>query len=238
MEYDYLWEDGPQMLKGPGFRLSTDSVLLGNFVNLNGISNGIDLGCASGIISLLLLSLSDKIRMTGIEIDEKEAELAGLNMEKNALQERSEIICADLREHRKLFRAGSFDLIVSNPPYFPMTSGSLSPNENRARARGEVSCTLEDLCEAARYLCRWGGRFALVHKPERLSELMCCMSKYGLEMKRLRLVCHKADSAPSLILAEGKRGAAPGLTIEPPLILTDAFGNDSEEIKRIYHRGA
>ncbi len=94
-----------------------------------------------------------------------------------------------------------------------------------------------DVCAAASYLTRWGGRFALVHKPERLAEIICTLREYGLEPKRLRFVQHKAESAPSLFLLESRRGGNPSLTIEPPLILADAHGNDTEEVKSIYHRG-
>lgn len=224
------------MLRPKGFRLSTDSVLLGNFINLTGAKKGIDLGCASGILSLLLLSLKDGLHMTGVEIDGEECRYARQNMALNGLSERSSIVCADLRNYRELFPAGSFDVIVSNPPYFPVGSGDASPNAGRARARGELSCMLEDICSASEYLCRWGGKVAFVHKPERLSELLVAMHVHGIEAKRLRLVVHGAQSAPSLILVEGKRGAAPGLKIEKPLILTNPDGTDSEEIREIYHR--
>lgn len=236
MENDYLWEGGPKMLRTEGFRLSTDSVLLGNFINLSGAKKGLDLGCASGILSLLLLSLKNGLHMTGVEIDEEECRTARQNMTLNGLSERSSIVCADLRNYRELFPAGSFDVIVSNPPYFPVGSGDASPDADRARARGEISCTLEDICRASEYLCRWGGKVAFVHKPERLSELLVAMHVHGIEAKRLRLISHGVQSAPSLVLVEGKRGAAPGLKIEKPLILTNPDGTDSEEIKRIYHR--
>ena len=81
-----------------------------------------------------------------------------------------------------------------------------------------------------------GGSFALVHKPERLSELMCCLSAHGLEPKRLRLVCHRQDAAPNLVLLEARRGGRPGLRLEPCLILREEDGSESAEVRRIYHR--
>ena len=92
------------------------------------------------------------------------------------------------------------------------------------------------LCAAAAYLLRTGGSFCLVHRPERLSELFVCLSAHGLEPKRLRLVCPREGSAPSLVLVEARRGGKPGLVIEPALLLTDADGKESEEVRRIYHR--
>ena len=235
-EFTTLWENGPVFAQAEHFRLSTDCVLLADFVNLSGVRRGIDLGCASGAIALLLLCRSEKLHMTGLEIVADAAALARENMERNGLAERSRMLCGDIRRHRELFPSGSFDLVVANPPYFPLGSGAVSPDEGRAAARGEVSCTLEDVCTAAAFLCRTGGSFALVHKPERLSEALCCMSRHGLEPKRLRLVCHRAELAPNLVLIEGRRGGKPGMKIEPLLVLRNADGSETDEVKRIYHR--
>lgn len=235
-EFNELWNKGPVFAQAEHFRLSTDCVLLADFVNLSGARRGIDLGCASGAIALLLLCRGDKLHMTGLELVEDAVELARENMSRNGLEARSRIVCGDIRRHRELFRSGSFDLVVANPPYFPVERGFLSPDEKRSGARGERLCTLEDICAAAAFLCRTGGSFCLVHKPERLSELFCAMTAHGLEPKRLRLVCHKSGSAPSLVLVEGRRGGKPGLNIMPPLILREPDGSESEEVLKIYHR--
>lgn len=234
--FEELWAGGPLFCQAEHFRLSTDCVLLADFINLSSAVRGIDLGCASGAIGLLLLSRSPKLHMTGLEILPEAASLAEENMERNGLSARSRIVTGDIRQHRQLFSTGSFDLVVSNPPYFPLGSGALSPDEGRAAARGEVSCTLEDICTAAAFLCRTGGSFYMVHKPERLSEALCCMSGHGLEPKRLRLVCHRAELAPNLVLIEGRRGGKPGLKVEPLLVLHNADGSETGEVKKIYHR--
>lgn len=235
-EFIHLWENGPLFAQSAHFKLGTDSVLLADFANLSRARRGIDLGCGSGIIAMLLLARSEKLNMTGLEINQDAAELAGKNMAVNSFGGRAEIVAGDIRRHRELFRAGSFDLAVANPPYFPQKSGALSAESGRAAARGEVECTLEELCRAAAFLLKTGGSFCIVHRGERLSELMCLMSGCGIEPKRLRLVQHKANSAPSLALVEGRRGGSAGLKIEPPLILADENGGESEEYRRIYHR--
>ena len=235
-EFFELWPGGPLFAQAEHFKLGTDCVLLADFVNTAGRKKGIDLGCASGAIALLLLQKSDKLHMTGLEINPKAAELAEDNMKINSLSERSGIVTGDIRKCRELFKTGSFDLVVSNPPYFPLGSGKLSPDKERAAARGETECNLKDICAAASYLLHTGGSFCLVHKPERLSEVCCAMSGVGIEPKRLRLVCHKAESAPNLILVEGRRGGKPGLKLEPTLILSNPDGSESDEFKRIYHR--
>ena len=234
--FEALWEKGPVFAQAEHFKLSTDSVLLSAFVKSTGAKKGIDLGCASGAISLLLLERLPKLHMTGLEIVPEAAELAKANMAANGFEDRFSIICGDIRRHRELFRSGSFDLVVANPPYFPVERGFLSPDDDRAGARGEALCSLEDICAAAAFLCRSGGSLCIVHKPERLSELFCCMTKHGLEPKRLRMVCHKAQAAPNLVLVEGRRGGRPGLVTEPMLVIRESDGSESDEIKRIYHR--
>ena len=235
-EFTELWAGGPVFAQAEHFRLGTDSVLLADFVNTSGAARGVDLGCASGAIALLLLARSPALHMTGLELLPDAAALARENLEKNGLAARGEIVAGDIRRHRTLFRAGSFDLVAANPPYYPAGSGSLPRDGGRAAARGETACSLDDVCAAAAFLCRTGGSFSLVYKPERLSELLCAMSAHAIEPKRLRLVCNRAGDAPGLVLVEGRRGGKPGLRIEPELVLTAAGGGESAEFRRIYHR--
>ena len=231
-----LWPGGPIYRQDPAAPLGTDSVLLADFVPLRGAERGIDLGCGAGILSLLLLCSSEKLHMTGLELREEAAALARENLARNGLGERSRILTGDIREHRSLFSHGSFDLAVANPPYFAAGSGASSPDPARAGAREERDCTLPELCAAAAFLLPTGGRFCLVHRPERLAELLMCMRESGLEPKRLRFVSARAESAPNLVLAEGRRGGRPGLIVEPPLVLQDAEGRESAEVRRIYRR--
>ena len=235
-EFVELWENGPQFAQSEHFRLGTDSILLSDFVNTTGKARGIDLGCGSGILPLLLLWRSDKLHMTGLEILPEAAEIAGANIGRNGLSSRFELVCGDIRQHRSLFGSGAFDLVVSNPPYFPGGSGKLSPIPERAQARGEMSCTLDELCSAAAYLCRTGGAFFMVHRAERCAEVMGTLSAKGLEPKRLRFVAHSADRAPSLMLIEARRGAKPGVRVMPTLCLRSAGGSETDETRRIYHR--
>lgn len=235
-EFTELWTGGPRFAQAEHFKLGTDSVLLADFVNTASRKRGIDLGCASGAIGLLLLEKSARLHMTGLEIVGAAVELARENMAENGLSQRTEIICGDIRAHRELFRSGAFDLVAVNPPYFAVGSGALSPKSGRDAARGETECSLGEICAAAAYLLCTGGSFNLVYRTERLSELFCAMSAAGMEPKRLRLVCHKAASAPNLALVEGRRGAKPGLKVEPMLVLANADGSETGEYKRIYHR--
>lgn len=218
------------------FKLGTDSVLLGNFANAAGARRGIDLGCCTGVLSILMLARHPHLHMTGLEIDPAAAEIAKENMQINGFDSRSEIVVGNIRNARRDFQSGSFDVVISNPPYFQLSAGSVSPDSRKAQARGEVSCTLEDLIKAAKHLCRWSGKVFLVHKPERLVELLSLMSTNGIEPKRLRFVSHAQGFPPSLVLVEGRRGGNPGLTVEPELYIKEPNGEDTNEIKKIYHR--
>ena len=230
-----LWPGGPVFRQAAQAPPGTDSVLLADFAAGKG-TRGIDLGCGSGILSLLLLTASPRLHMTGLELRKEAAVIARENLAANGLAERAEVLTGDIRRVRELFRPASFDLCAANPPYFPVGSGGRAPDPARASAREESECTLEELCSAAAYLLPTGGRFCLVYRPERLSALFCAMSAAGLEPKRLRLCCHHPGAAPNLVFAEGRRGGRPGLTIEPILYLTDADGQETAEIRRIYHR--
>ena len=236
--FDELWPGGPKFKQAEyGFKLGTDSVLLADFTRPGRAKRILDVGCGAGVLTVLTAWKAPRAQVLGIEIQPESAGVCRENMAANGFDPEG-ILLGDIREHRSLFEAGSFDLVTSNPPYFTVTGGFTAPDEKRATARDERSLPMDELCRAAGYLVKWGGAFTVVHRPERLSELLCAMTKYGLEPKRLRLVSHKAASAPNLILVEARRGGKPGLTVEPTLILANDDGSDTVEVQKIYHRGA
>jgi len=235
--FDELWPNGPKFKQAEyGFKLGTDSVLLADFTKPGRAKRILDMGCGAGVLTVLTAYKAPNAQVLGIEIQPESAQVCRENMSANGFDPEN-ILLGDLREHRSLFQAGSFDLVVSNPPYFTEKSGFTAPDEKRATARDERSLSMDELCKAAGYLVKWGGAFTVVHRPERLSELFCKLTKYGLEPKRLRLVSHKANTAANLILVEARRGGKPGLTIEPTLILANDDGSDTPEVQKIYHRG-
>lgn len=212
---DCLWPGGPHYRQFPGvFPLSSDTAWLGAFVRLAGVETVCDLGCGGGALSLQLWGRKPSLRISGLEILPQAAEAARMNAALNGCE--MEVVCDDLRAWRAHFRPGGFDLVVSNPPYFPR-SGGVAPG-SRGTARQE-SCPPEELCAAAAGLVRVRGRVCLVYPPERLSELMCAMTGAGLEPKRLRLVHKDAQTPPSAALVEGVRGGGKGLQVLPPLLL-------------------
>ncbi len=213
-EPDRLWPGGPRYLQRPGvFPLSSDTGWLGAFVRLGGVKTACDLGCGGLALGLQLLGRRPEIRLSAIDILPAAVAAARENAALNGFS--PEIVCGDLREAERHFRPGSFDLVVSNPPYYPR-SGGIAPGA-RGAARQE-SCSPQELCRAAARLLRERGRFALVYPPERLSELMTAMTAAGLEPKRLRLVHKDENSAPCAALLEGLRGGGKGLAVLPPLL--------------------
>lgn len=217
------------------FRLSTDSMLLADFCRLAPQSAVCDLGCGCGSLLLLLCGKYPLLRVTGVELQPQAAALAEENAAQDGLDGRFSVIRGDLREHRTLLAHGSFDAVVSNPPYYPVGSGKCAASPALAAARTELTCSLGELCTCAAWLLRSGGRFFLVHKPERLADLMVSLRENRLEPKRLRLVRHRAGGPVSLVLLEARLDGRPGLVFEPDLALFDENGAESEDHKRIYH---
>jgi len=213
-----------------GFPLSTDSILLAHFARLPRNAAVLDLGSGCGTLGLLLCSKDPACRVTGVELEEK-AHLEALeNIRRNHLSARMESICADLRSVSERFSPGCFSCCVSNPPYF---SGGFS-SKKLATARQEGSCTPDDLFRSGAHLLKFGGDFFLVHKPERLAELITTAARYHLEAKRLCLVRHRENAPVNLILLQLRKGAKPGLVWEE-IILHHADGSPTPFYKEIYH---
>lgn len=218
------------------FRPGTDTFLLSSLPRLRPGLRVCDLGCGTGLLGFLLLQRQPDLRIAGLDIQPEAAALARRAAAENGLTERLDFRCGDLRQVRGIFPAGCFDLVVCNPPYYPPAGGKLSADGARRTARSETEASLADLCAAASYLLRWGGKFCLVHKPERLADVLCALRDAGTEAKRLRFVHSRAADPPSLFLAEGCRGGRPGITVEPPLILQNGDGTPTAELNAIYFR--
>ena len=210
------------------FPLSTDSMLLADFVRLPKNASVLDLGAGCGTLGILLCAKDPNCCVTGVEIDADAHMAAENNIARNQLQNRMVSICEDLRSVS--LNSGSFSVCVSNPPYF---SGGPASKEF-AQARREDCCSPAQLFAAAAKALKFGGDFFLVHKPERLAELIACGAKENLEAKRLRLVRHKEGGEISLILLAFRKGGKPGLAIEDDY-LYHADGTPSTYYKNIYH---
>ncbi len=213
-------------------RIGTDSLSLGTFLRIRPRGRVCDLGCGSGVLGLLALCAQPDCIVTGVELSPEDCALARETVRRNRLDGRFRVLEGDIRAISALLPAGQFDSVISNPPYFP--AGPASPDPARARARREDSCSLDELCRAAAWLLRWGGDFALVHRPERLADLCCALRAHGLEPKRLQLVRHHAGAPVSLLLLEARRGGRPGLAFLPDLLLHDANGRETAPYRSLF----
>ena len=209
------------------FPLSTDSILLSDFAKLPPNARVLDLGSGCGTLGTLLCTKDSNCRVTGIELDEKAHEAALDNIRRNDLCARMESICGDLRTFPL---TGSFDCCISNPPYY--TGGPASNATPLARRDDE--CSLEQLCEAAGKMLKFGGDFFLVHKPERLAEICALTAKYKMQPKRLRLIRHRTDGDISLILLSCRKGGKPGLLWEEQSLF-DSQGQPTDYYRTLYH---
>ncbi len=246
MSAERLWQEGPLFRDGEYAKLTCDSILLADFAAAAAeqqkggkVRKGVDLGCGSGILCLLLLNRIPNLQMIGLEIREDAVELAYENLKSNELDGRGSVRNGDLRKTAADFAAGSFDYVISNPPYYVQgknARGIASPFMERNIARGEYSCSLQELCEAACRLCRSGGKFFLCYKPERMAELYETLRRNRFEPKRIRNVHHSCSSHASLILLEARKDGRPGLIVEAPLLLHENNGEETPEYRKIFHR--
>ena len=212
------------------FPLSTDSILLCDFAKLPAKARVLDLGSGCGTLGTLLCAKDSTCHVTGVELDENAHNAALDNICRNDLGGRMASICGDLRAIYKELPLGSFDCCISNPPYY--TGGPASNATPLARRDDE--CTLEQLCEAAEKMLKFGGDLFLVHKPERLAEICALACKYKLQPKRLRLVRHREHGEVSLILLACRKGGKPGLVWEERSLF-DTQGQHTDYYRTLYH---
>lgn len=231
-----LWDGGPILYQAPGvFPMGTDSILLSDFARPGPKARVLDLGTGTGILPILLLYDRPRLTATAVELSQDACRLAEQNFRENGLEQRIRLISGDLRQHRTLIPTGQFDLTLSNPPYFGTGTGP-EAGSGLKNARGDGTCTLEDLCQAAAWSTRWGGSFCLVFRPDRLCDLIMSLRNAGFEPKRIRPVHHTRTSPVNLILVEARRGGNPGLCWEEDLYLREESGQETPELQKIYRR--
>ena len=216
------------------FRFGTDAVLLSHYAKIKTGGKCMDLGTGTGIIPLLLSAKSGAREIIGLEVQEDLCEMAGRSVIHNGLQDKIKIICGDINNVSRLFKKGSFDNVVSNPPYMKDGSGFQSEDESIAISRHEVTCTIEDIAEAAAYLLNDKGMLTLVHRPNRLVDVLSMLRKYSLEPKNIRFVHPYPDKAPNLFLLNAQKNTQPFLKIGDPLVMRNKDGTYTDEIYEIY----
>lgn len=220
-----------------GFCFGVDSVLLSDFakdIKPNNIV--LDIGTGTGIIGLLLCKKTNLRKIYGVEIQKEVAELAKRNVLLNELEDKFEIINCDINCIFEQLKPNSIDCIVTNPPYKKANTGIQNENETQMISRHEVKCTLEDVIKNASKLLKDKGEFYMVHRAERLVDIISILRNHRLEPKNIRFVHPKQDEKPNLILVKAIKYAKPFLKIDKPLVIYAENGNYTKEINQIYGR--
>lgn len=220
-----------------GFCFGIDSVLLADFAKeIKNNANVLDLGTGTGIIPILLCGKTNLKKIIGIEIQKEVADMAKRSIKLNNLENRFEVINENILNLKNIFNNQSFDVIVTNPPYKKKDTGIINKNKGKIISRHEVTAELEDFVMIAKELLKDKGVFYMVHRPERLVDILSLMRKNKIEPKKLRMVYSHVDKEPKLVLIKGIKNAKPFLKVEKNLYIYDEEGNYKEEILRIYNK--
>ena len=234
--------------KNNGLTFGTDAFLLAAYVTPEPRALCVDLGSGTGIISLLLAQKGKVARAVGVEVQADFAELINKNAALNGLADRVSALHTDARELSQIMlgahvgeaQGRAADIVVCNPPYMKTHSGARNEHDEKFIARHEVCGDIGDFCAAAARVLRFGGRFYVVYRPDRLSDLMTAMRQNKLEPKRMTFVHADEQSEPSMVLVEARASGAAGMTVTAPLLLhdvdsrADAHRPLSEAAQKIY----
>lgn len=220
-----------------GFCFGIDSVLLSDFAkNIRDNSMVLDLGTGTGILGILLTQKTKLKKIIGIEVQEEIADMASRSINLNKLENRFEIINANIKELEGRLPIESFDAIVTNPPYKKMNSGKVNDNEIKLISRHEIKADLSDFIKVSFKYLKDKGTLYMVHRPERLSDIIFEMKKNKIEPKRIRFVHSNQESSSKLVLIEGVKNGKSFLKIEKPLFVYKKDGEYTDEILEIYNK--
>ncbi|GAE27852.1 O-methyltransferase [Halalkalibacter wakoensis JCM 9140] len=233
---DYIAGTNLKVLQSPDvFSFSIDAILLGRFVSVP-IQKGqiLDL-CTGNAVIPLLLTMRSKANIIGVEIQSRLANMAIRSIEMNELHNQIQIIESDLTKMPTEMNRSSFDVVTCNPPYFEtVTEHEKNRNEHLAIARHEIYCTLDDVIRVSSQNVKQKGKVAIVHRPERLTDIMNTMRVHRIEPKRIQFVHPKEKKDANMVLVEGIKDGKPGVTCLPPIIVYHNDGNYTKSFRSIY----
>lgn len=218
------------------FRFGVDAVLLADFANIRHEHSVIDLGTGTGIIPILIYARKRPSEITAVEIQQDMADMAERSMKLNGLENNIKVLCMDLKDTPAVLGKAGYDCVITNPPYVKKECGINNPSESKAIARFEIMCSLEEVLKTAKELLKPGGKLFMIHRTDRLVDVIYEMRNTGIEPKRIRFVHPSVGKRPNLLLIEGARGGNKELRFMEPLYIYDEKGEYSEEINRIYGR--
>lgn len=217
------------------FNFSLDSILIPNFCILNKkVKKIIDIGCGNAPISMILTTKT-VAEITGVEIQKEIYDLAIESLKINKLENRINLVNEDIKEYAKKLKTDSYDLIVSNPPYFKINEKTLK-NENKIKsiARHEIKLSVEDVIKISKKLLKNGSSLVLIHRTDRLAEIIKIMKENNIEPKRIRFVYPKENTESNMFLIEGRKNAKVGLKVLNPLITHNKDGSYTKEIMNMF----
>ena len=205
---DDLHRKGYKIIQDPKkFCFGIDAVLLSGFATVKKGENVLDMGTGTGIIPILLEAKTEGNHFTGLEIQEESVEMARRSVKLNGLSDKIDIDQGDIKDVLSMYKLASFDVITSNPPYMNDGGGLKNDFTPKAIARHEILCSLDDVIKGAAKLLKNGGRFYMVHRPHRLSDIMFKLRENKLEPKKLRFIHSYIDKEPSMVLIEAVRNS-------------------------------
>ena len=217
---DLEFEDLKIIQNTKGFCFGIDSVLLSDFAkNIKKNSTIVDLGTGTGIISILLSKKTEAKKIYGIELQEEVCDMASRSVLLNNLQDKIEIINKNIKNISDTLGINVCDVVVTNPPYKKYGTGLLNEDDSKIISRHEKECTLEDVIKQSFKILKDKGLFYMVHRPDRLVDILNIMRKYKLEPKNIRFIYPSIDKSPKLVLIKGIKNAKPFLKIDKPLIV-------------------
>ena len=228
----FLTDDYKVLQDDDGYLFSADSVLLANLAKIGKDDTVLDLGSGSGVMSILVSVKKGAKRVVGVEIDSCTADMSRRSVKMNHLDDKIEIVTGDVKDVKALLTAGSFDKAICNPPYFGGDDG-LEKASQRAVARKQGDCILNDFVFAASYALKNGGDFFIVYKADRLVELVTTLHQNGLEPKHITYVYPKLSKGVDTVIISAKKGGKLGLQ-SSTLILMDEEGKYTEQVKELY----
>ena len=218
-----------------GFCFGIDAVLLSDYAkNIKKEARVLDLGTGTGIISILLCEKTNLSKIIGVEVQKEVADMAKRSVRLNNLENKFEIINDNITNLEKIYERNSFDVIVTNPPYKKENTGIVNEEKKKLISRHEILAKLEDYIKISNKLLKDKGEFYMVHRPERLVDIIVYMRQYKIEPKEIRFVCSHENEPPKLVLIKGVKNGKPFLKFKENLYIYEKDGNYTEEIlKRI-----
>lgn len=217
------------------FNFSLDSILLPNFAPITENTKLILDLCTGNAPVPLVLTTKTNAKIIGVELQKEVFELAKESVELNDLSEQIELINDNINNIVTKYETDTFDLITCNPPYFKHSEQSITnDNEIKSIARHEIHMELEDVFKISKKLLKNGGSICMVHRTDRLMEIIEKMKNNNIEPKRVQFIYPKMNSESNLVLVDGRKNGKPGLKVLAPLYVHNEDGSYTDEVLKLF----